>query len=203
MNTSTAYKPLIVGIDDPMFPALADPTDRWNGFLGTPWFDRQVAQDVADWANPDGFVRITVTDEGVWYANLEWADEYDDPRGELCKWTTEIDGTPRATIGAWEWCWSEWPADTLTHFCCGGCGRELPLSEGVDQTRPGLDPVPVYVCAACAAPTSSVVEVKIEDRGMYGIRRTVVCSCGLETIQRAMDAEGNLCGRCGYLSDHA
>lgn len=51
--------------------------------------------------------------------------------------------------------------------------------------------------------TSTVVTVKVEDRGIYGIRRTVVCSCGLETIQRAMDAQGNLCGRCGYLSDHA
>lgn len=49
--------------------------------------------------------------------------------------------------------------------------------------------------------TSTVVTVKVEDRGIYGIRRTVVCSCGLETIQRAMDAQGNLCGRCGYLSD--
>lgn len=149
MTTTTTYQPFIVGIDQPMFPALADPTDRWNGWLGTPWFDRATAQDVANWANDGEYTLITVTDEGVWFANLEYADEYADARGTLCEWRADIDGTPRATIGAWSWCWSEWPADTYTHFCCGGCGSEFPLSEGVDQTRPGFDPVPVYTCRAC------------------------------------------------------
>ena len=41
--------------------------------------------------------------------------------------------------------------ETYTHFCCGGCGSEFPISEGIDETRPGVDPVPVYVCATCAA----------------------------------------------------
>lgn len=49
--------------------------------------------------------------------------------------------------------------------------------------------------------TSTVVSIKIEDRGIYGIRRTVTCSCGLDTVQRVMDGNGALCGRCGYLND--
>lgn len=51
--------------------------------------------------------------------------------------------------------------------------------------------------------TSTVIDRKIEDRGIYGIRVTVVCSCGAETIQRAMDGEANFCSRCGYLTDYA
>lgn len=108
MNTTTVYKPLMVGIDEPMFPALADPTDRWNGWLGTPWFDRASAQAVADWANDGESVHITIDDQGVWVLEYDWNDDYTDPRGELCPWRTDIDGTPRATIGAWAWRWSEW-----------------------------------------------------------------------------------------------
>lgn len=37
-----------------------------------------------------------------------------------------------------------------------------------------------------------------------GFRKVViVCSCGTETIQRAMDADADFCGRCGYLNDYA
>lgn len=50
--------------------------------------------------------------------------------------------------------------------------------------------------------TSHAVEVTIQDRGIYGIRRTLTCSCGLVTVQRACDGSANLCGRCGYLNDY-
>lgn len=50
--------------------------------------------------------------------------------------------------------------------------------------------------------TSTAIAIKIEDRGIYGIRRTVTCSCGLTTVQRACDGAANLCGRCGYLNDY-
>ena len=49
---------------------------------------------------------------------------------------------------------------------------------------------------------STVVSRKIERRGIFGVRITVVCSCGMTTIQRAMDGHADFCGRCGYLNDY-
>jgi hypothetical protein len=48
---------------------------------------------------------------------------------------------------------------------------------------------------------STVISRDIEHRGIYGTRITVHCSCGLSTIQRAMDRDADFCGRCGYLND--
>jgi hypothetical protein len=40
---------------------------------------------------------------------------------------------------------------TEDYFCCLDCYEEKPMTEvGDDQTRPGLDPVPVLICKACA-----------------------------------------------------
>ena len=37
------------------------------------------------------------------------------------------------------------------YFCCLDCYAEKPMSEvGEDQTRPGIDPVPMLICKACA-----------------------------------------------------
>lgn len=106
------YLPFMVGVDDPTWPALADPTDRWNGWLGAPWFDRETAVRIANDVNPDGFVLITVDDEGIWKRDLGYDLYPDTSKGDLSPWRTDIDGIPRATIGAWEWCWSEWPIDS-------------------------------------------------------------------------------------------
>jgi len=50
---------------------------------------------------------------------------------------------------------------------------------------------------------SAVVGRMREDRGAYGVRVTVVCSCGMETVQRWMDAPADFCGRCGYMNEPA
>lgn len=117
------YQPVLVGIDGPEFPAVADPTDRWNGWLGTPWFDRETAQQVADWVNDEGTNRITIDDEGAWLFEGEHADDHDDPRGDLSPWT-DINGTQRVTIGARNWCWSDWPVETyhgISRVSCRSC----------------------------------------------------------------------------------
>lgn len=91
------------------FPALANLSERWNGWVAAPRFDRATAHAIADAINSDapqrtGWpCRATVDADGFWYWEKEYAEEYADQRGECYVW----DGDGRVAVGAFGWIWAE------------------------------------------------------------------------------------------------
>lgn len=84
------------------YPALADTSERWNGFIACPRFDRSTLERIADdLRDAESCERITIDAEGVWSWFDEYADEYPDPRGERYEW--DADG--RCALGAYSWTW--------------------------------------------------------------------------------------------------
>jgi hypothetical protein len=83
------------------FRAMYDPSVRWNGWIGCPWFDRAEAERIIPWASVgqsftwDGDVLVMVTHD---YA--------DDPGYVPDRF--EPDGPDgRYSIGAFAWTWYE------------------------------------------------------------------------------------------------
>jgi len=85
------------------FPALADMSVNWNGFVAAPMFDKATAAEIVAAVNDAsaGDVRMTLDADGVWEWEEQYADEYADPRGKCYEW--ETDG--RVAIGAFAWTW--------------------------------------------------------------------------------------------------
>jgi len=87
------------------FPALADMSINWNGFVAAPMFDRATAARIVDVVNaascPEYVVRMTIDADGVWEWVEEYSGEYSDSRGQCFKW--HDDG--RVAIGAFAWTW--------------------------------------------------------------------------------------------------
>lgn len=93
-----------LGYDGSHYPALADTSERWNGFLAAPRFDRATVERIAaDFDADPNSAKLTIDDDGVWAWWDEYADEYPDPRGELYEW--DADG--RVALGAYGWTWCE------------------------------------------------------------------------------------------------
>jgi hypothetical protein len=56
-----------------------------------------------------------------------------------------IDGTRVWPVASGDWMWE------LVWYACAECEEEIPWhGVGEDETRPGVDPVPVVLCKACA-----------------------------------------------------
>lgn len=87
-----------------VYPALADTSERWNGWLAAPRFDRKTLEEIAaDFATCPGSERITIDADGVWAWWPDYANDYADPRGERYEW--DADG--RCALGANGWIWLE------------------------------------------------------------------------------------------------
>lgn len=87
-----------------VYPALADTSDRWNGWLAAPRFDRPTLERIAaDLATDPNAERVTIDADGVWVWWEDYASEYTDPRGEHYGW--DADG--RCALGAHSWIWLE------------------------------------------------------------------------------------------------
>ncbi|WP_030236830.1 hypothetical protein [Streptomyces sp. NRRL S-350] len=160
--TSTRYPnrvATLVTLDGPDFPAMVDPTNRWNGWL-SPCFDLTTVRKLAKFldqqaeefgrdcvdtvhiveggTNPDGTPRAIVT-------KVSW-QYLPDSGPEECTDIIEPDEDGLYGIGGWEWCWyaaSWWCVDCddgtdwhETH--CSGCGQlredcEMPADEKAEQ----------------------------------------------------------------------
>jgi len=142
------YLATVVTIDDDyLLPALIDPEGRrWNGWecplfpLSSVLALRDRLEEEREWdlAGP----RITV--EGDRVTLHQRTDQ--DPDAEASAYDpVMVEGVAYWPVGAMDWCWS------LASYDCGDCGAALVWHEiGLDLTRPGVDPVPVVLCPACA-----------------------------------------------------
>lgn len=140
---------MVTAEDERPFLALVDlDGERWNGWQ-LPLFPMSSVLAIRDMldeeraCDPDG-PRITVEGDTVTlHARTDGADGMDglavvySPRtvgGELYWPVGEAD---------WTWC--------LAQYACAECGDEIAYHEiGEDETRPGIDPVPVVTCKSCA-----------------------------------------------------
>ena len=143
--TTWDYQPNAVRIDGfGPFPCLLDTAQRWNGWQ-CPIFPLDSVKaitltlDQAQDKSDNHF--ITFTDDGIWIHNPNYADEYEDTRGERAVEIT-VNGQTYYSIDN-GWCWEETQVD------CGDCGELFPYSQIVDLTRVGFDPCFVWVCKEC------------------------------------------------------
>jgi hypothetical protein len=95
---------VVVGDFGP-FPALADMSVNWNGFVAAPMFDKATAAEIVAAVNassrPEYVVRMTIDNDGVWEWAEEYSGEYSDPRGQCFEWHDN----GRVAIGAFAWTW--------------------------------------------------------------------------------------------------
>jgi len=144
----TYIRTMVTTDDEYPFPALVDLTgDRWNGWL-LPLFPMSSVLAIRDLldkervCDPDG-PRITVEGETVTlHARTDGADGMDGLAVQYSPWI--VNGEAYWAVGEADWTWS------LAQYVCAECGEECAYHEiGKDETRPGIDPVPVVICQAC------------------------------------------------------
>lgn len=105
MARADGFRDMLVTIDgqNGPYPAKADPSERWNGFLAQPWFTRETVQRIVD----------DLREENLTESTFEWRGENGDVLVELLD-GEEIDSwgpgpNDLYAVGGYGWCWTEAP----------------------------------------------------------------------------------------------
>lgn len=104
-----------IGDEMKVFTAHVDRSDRWNGWLACPYFDRDEADRVAEWINDDlGYDNGEPPIAAEWAIDVLFITEYlgDSNRESTTRIAPDFDG--RYAIGAYAWCWTERTSDATT-----------------------------------------------------------------------------------------
>ena len=144
----TYTRTMVTTDDEHPFPALVDlDGDRWNGWL-MPLFPMSSVLAIRDLLDkeraldPDGPCITVDGDTVTLHARTDGADGMD---GLAITYDPQtVNGETYWAVGEADWTWC------LAQYACAECGEEFAYHEiGEDETRPGIDPVPVVICQTC------------------------------------------------------
>lgn len=147
MSTTTlTMSDLVAGLwtatddSDGAYAGYAHAARTWNGWRVCYFTDDVMRRIVADVSNADADWHLVMEDTDEGERVVEVRDD-----GETIPFARPVmvDG-----VRLWDTTDSGWTWTEAQDGCCE-CGDIFPLADLTDQTREGVDPTKVYVCAGC------------------------------------------------------